>query len=80
MLQGKGVRYMIWTEEATKLKALKTDDEGYEREINKWKTAEVLYIDDFLKGGVTDADKNIAFDLLNARYINQMQSRSFPRN
>ena len=28
MLQGKGVRYMIWTEEATKLKALKTDDEN----------------------------------------------------
>ena len=27
LLQGKGVRYMIWTEEATKLKALKTDDE-----------------------------------------------------
>ena len=75
MLQGKGVRYMIWTEEATKLKALKTDDEGYEREINKWKTAEVLYIDDFLKtrnGALpTDGDINLAFEIINARYNNR---------
>ena len=75
MLQGKGVRYMIWTEEATKLKALKTDDENYAREINKWKTAEVLYIDDFLKtrnGALpTDGDINLAFEIINARYNNR---------
>ena len=75
LLQGKGVRYMIWTEEATKLKALKTDDENYAREINKWKTAEVLYIDDFLKtrnGALpTDGDINLAFEIINARYNNR---------
>ena len=66
---------MIWTEEATKLKALKTDDENYAREINKWKTAEVLYIDDFLKtrnGALpTDGDINLAFEIINARYNNR---------
>lgn len=75
MRQGKGVRYMIWTEEATKLKALKTDDENYAHEINKWKTAEVLYIDDFLKtrnGALpTDGDINLAFEIINARYNNR---------
>ena len=33
------------------------------------KSVKVLYIDDFLKGTATEADRNIAFDLLNARYI-----------
>lgn len=73
--QGNEVRYMIWTEEATKLKALKTDDENYEREISKWKTAQVLYIDDFLKtrngNPPTDGDVNLAFELVNARYNNR---------
>ena len=28
----------------------------------------VLYIDDFLKGGASDADIRLAFEILNARY------------
>ena len=28
----------------------------------------MLYIDDFLKGRITDADINLAFELINARY------------
>ena len=73
--RGRENAYMIWTEEATKLKALKTDDENYAREINQWKTAEVLYIDDFLKtrnGALpTDGDINLAFEIINARYNNR---------
>jgi DNA replication protein DnaC len=34
------------------------------------KTFPVLYIDDFLKGGITDADIRLAFELLNYRYNN----------
>ena len=44
--------------------------EAYAEAMQPLKTVRALYIDDFLKGSVTDADKNIAFDLLNARYIN----------
>lgn len=32
------------------------------------KKIRVLYIDDFLKGSVTEGDRNIAFDILNDRY------------
>lgn len=66
---GREVRYMLWREEAPKLKAAVTDRELYENEMQKWKKTGVLYIDDFFKGGVTEADKNLAFEILNARYI-----------
>ena len=72
MEQGKAVRYMIWLDEVTRLKAMKTDEEGYAKEIMSWKRPQVLYIDDFFKtrnGAMpTDADVNTAFELINARY------------
>lgn len=72
MEQGKSVRYMIWTEEVTKLKAIKMDEEEYARQIAGWKRADVLYIDDLFKtrngAQPTDADVNIAFEIVNARY------------
>ena len=72
MEQGKSLRYMVWTEEITKLKSLRMHDEEYQREINRWKTPEVLYIDDLFKtrqgSEPTDADVNIAFEIVNARY------------
>lgn len=75
MEQGKSVRYMIWPNEVTKLKALKMDEESYVREIAEWKRPDILYIDDFFKtrSGTmpTDADINIAFELINARYNNE---------
>ena len=36
--------------------------------MDELKNADVLYIDDFLKGKVRDADFNLAFELLNYRY------------
>lgn len=33
------------------------------------KKVKVLYIDDFFKGSVTSGDINLAFELLNSRYI-----------
>ena len=51
------------------IKAKTNDAEAYAEAMQPMKTVRALYIDDFLKGSVTDADKNIAFDLLNARYI-----------
>lgn len=65
---GKHVRYMLWRQEAPRLKALVYDRTKYEQEMRNYMRADVLYIDDFFKGAVTDADLNLAFELLNARY------------
>lgn len=66
---GMEVRYLQWRSDVPKLKAKSNDAEAYESAIEPLKSVRVLYIDDFLKGAVTEADRNIAFDLLNARYI-----------
>ena len=42
--------------------------EEYKRRINQLRNVPVLYIDDFWKGTVTDADINLAFTILNDRY------------
>ena len=67
--------YMLWKDETVKLKAMVTNDERYEKCINALKQVKVLYIDDFLKTekgrNPTSGDLNIAFELLNYRYINK---------
>jgi DNA replication protein DnaC len=42
--------------------------------MDKLKTIQVLYIDDFFKGKITEADINAMFELLNYRYINRLQT------
>lgn len=73
--KGREVLYMRWTDDTVKLKAVKNNDEEYGKMIEKFKRAEVLYIDDFFKTEKdkqpTAADVNIAFELLNYRYNNR---------
>lgn len=61
-------RYMIWRTDSAKLKSMVNDGPEYRREINRLRNAPVLYIDDFYKGTVTEADINLAFQILNDRY------------
>lgn len=68
MKANKEVRYLLWREEAPRLKSLVNEREEYERRMEAIKRVDVLYIDDFLKGNVTAADINLAFEILNARY------------
>lgn len=77
---GKNVRYMLWRDDVTKLKASITDATAYENLILEYKNAEVLYIDDLFKNGKgndgkvqppTGADIQIAFEILNYRYNNK---------
>lgn len=68
MDKGKAVRYMRWRDDSIMLKALTTDGEEYQRLIQPIKAVPVLYIDDFLKGGHTEADIRLAFEILNSRY------------
>ena len=75
MEQNKNVRYMLWRDETVLLKALTTDGEEYQSRIRPFKSVPVLYIDDFLKGGHTEADIRLAFEILNSRY-NDSQLRT----
>ena len=66
--RGREVYYLKWREEAPKLKAIIRDCGLYGEEMRKLSEVPVLYIDDFLKGSVTEADLNLAYQLLNDRY------------
>ena len=65
---GRAVRYMLWRDESRDLKAIVNDSAAYNKAMHELKGADILYIDDFLKGGMGDADKRLAFELLNSRY------------
>lgn len=67
---GIPLRYFQWRADAPALKAAVRDGEEYRAMIMPLKTVKALYIDDLFKGNVTDADINLAFDLLNIRYAN----------
>ena len=66
---------MLWRDDAVVLKGMVNAPEEYSQKITPLKKAKVLYIDDFLKvkkGSVpTSADINLAFELINYRYINK---------
>lgn len=84
ILQGLDVVYMLWRDDVTRLKAMVTDVDKYDNNIQIFKRAEVLYLDDLFKVGngmgnknkqkPTMADINIAFELLNYRSINNLQT------
>jgi len=69
---GMPVQYSLWRDLVVRAKALVNDDEGYQAVVGPLKRVKVLYIDDLLKAGgrkITDADVNLAFELLNNRSI-----------
>ena len=78
LLSGRSVQYMLWRDDVTKLKSAVTDSEEYTKLIDRYKNADVLYIDDLFKTGKVDsgfqkptgADINVAFEILNYRYNN----------
>lgn len=65
--------FMPWRDEISALKMSMRDADSYEKRMKQLKQSPVLYIDDFLKGGTTDSDIRIAFELLNARYNTKSQ-------
>ena len=68
---GVPVRYMQWRADIPPLKAVVNDENRYRQAISPLKNIKALYIDDLFKGKVTDGDTNIAFEVLNHRYIDQ---------
>lgn len=79
--RGESVRYMLWKDESTKIKAVINDEDEYDRLILPLKTVSVLYIDDLFKpifeernGQMvrkqpTPGDISLAFEIINSRYI-----------
>ena len=73
--RGSAAYYMLWREDVPKLKAMVNGDyRGYEEQLQRLSTIPVLYIDDLFKGSITDADVNLAFQLINARYNRRAQA------
>ena len=66
------VLYMEYRQVATKLKQLITNDYDYNTELNKYKKARVLFIDDMLKGKTTESDINLLYEIINYRYLNKL--------
>lgn len=75
--QGMSVKYMLWRDAITNLKAVVNDPNRYHPAMEELKKTDVLYIDDLFKGGRDDfgklkaptaADVNAAFEILNYRY------------
>lgn len=60
--------FMPWRDDSMALKTGFRDREWYQTKITKLKRVPILYIDDLFKGGVTEADVKLAFEILNARY------------
>lgn len=68
---GRAVKYMLWRDESTALKASINDADAYSDIMYGLKRADVLYVDDFFKGDVTQPDIKLAFELLNSRYVSR---------
>lgn len=64
---GKQVSYIKWVAIVKRLKALKFKEDLYENVLQELRSAEVLYIDDFLKEEKPSMD--IAYEIIDARYI-----------
>jgi DNA replication protein DnaC len=67
--------YMRWRDDSTRIKASVGDYKEYARLVEPLKEVDVLYIDDFFKtnsGEPTIADVNLAFEILNARYVKNL--------
>lgn len=73
--RGLDCRYMLWRDDAVKLKSVVNDFERYQQLIEPFKNVDVLYIDDYLKvqdgAEPTTADINLAFELLNYRLLDK---------
>lgn len=70
--KGIGVIYMPYRDSITTLKQSILDEENYQREIIKYKNAQVLMIDDLLKGRITESDINIMYEIINYRYFKNL--------
>lgn len=70
--KGIGVIYMPYRDSITNLKQSILNAENYQREISKYKNAQVLLIDDLFKGEVTPSDIKTMYEIVNYRYFKSL--------
>jgi len=66
------VVYMAYRNAVTKIKQVLTDENAYAKELSRYSEARLLYIDDMLKGRITESDINIMYEIINYRYMNNL--------
>lgn len=79
LLRGRQVVYMMWRDDAPRLKAAVNSDE-YPAMVDQYKNAPFLYIDDLFKVGKnneakvlpTSADINLAYEIINFRCVGKL--------
>lgn len=67
--QGKSIRYTGYRELVNSIKALAMDIEGRNREMGKFKSPQILLIDDLFKRSQTEPDIALIYELINHRYL-----------
>lgn len=72
MDRGISVIYMGYRDCLTNIKQNMLDSVYYNKVMNRYKNARVLFIDDLFKGKISDSDVNIMFELINYRYFNNL--------
>jgi len=79
--KGIGTVYMPYRDEIMKLKQNSMDEITYQRQINVFKRAKVLLIDDLFKGDfnkfqgketINESSVRIMFEIINYRYLNNL--------
>ena len=69
----RAVKFMDWKSDSTEIKGAAGTPQ-YSTMVDDFKKAGVLYIDDFLRGVVSEGDRNLAFLLINYRYNNDLMT------
>ena len=81
LLRGDMLQYMLWVDDAAKLKGIVNDGAEYVREVDRFKKAQFLYIDDLFKvqndqgqnrQKPTPADVRLAFEIINYRVVSKL--------
>lgn len=72
MSMGIPVVYMPYRNAMTKIKQHILDEAAYSKELVRYMDAPVLYIDDMLKGKLTETDVNVMYEIINYRYMNSL--------
>lgn len=65
------IQYISYPEEMAILKQNVLDGQVINPKMKKYKTCDLLVIDDLFKNGYTASDLRLIFEIINSRYINQ---------
>ncbi len=73
-LMNKGIAtvYMAYRNVITRIKQKVVNEDLYAKELAVYTNARVLFIDDLLKGKLSDSDINILYEISNYRYMNNL--------